>query len=196
MEPLEGVMKKGFVVLAVVALFAFPAQFALAASEIGFQKVGVDLGFVSPEDIDGTIGFGAFADLGTFSPRVGLSAHLGYWSKSEDFFGSETSVSDVAFTGRVRYLFPTASKFHPYAGGGLGMHFLNMEVSTPDIDLGGGLIVPGMSVSDSETKLGIDLGGGFSTPVGTKTDLYGDFWYSMVEDFGQLSMKVGLAWRL
>ncbi len=189
-------MKKGLLAVAVVALFAFPAHFALASSDVGFKSVGVDLGFVSPEDIDGTIGFGAFADLGSFSPRVGLSGHLGYWSKSEDFFGSETSVRDVSLTGRVRYKFPTASKFQPYAGGGLGMHFLNAELTTPDVDLGGGLIIPGMSVSDSQTKLGIDLGGGFTTPVGTKTDLYGDFWYSMVEDFGQLSMKVGLAWKL
>jgi hypothetical protein len=53
-----------------------------------------------------------------------------------------------------------------------------------------------MEFSDSSTKLGVDLGGGFVSPVGKGTDLYGDMWYTMVEDFSQFSMKVGLAWRL
>jgi hypothetical protein len=69
-------------------------------------------------------------------------------------------------------------------------------VSFPEFDLGGGFVIPAYEASDSSTKLGIDLGGGFTTPVGQSTDLYGDMWYGIVEDFSQLSMKLGLAWRL
>lgn len=191
-------MKKVLAFLAVIALLATPSQIALAASDVGFKSIGVDLGYVSPEDVDGTLGFGAFADLGPLSPTVRLSSHLGFWSKSEDLgSGSEVSVRDISLTGRVRYMFPVSSpKFQPYAGGGLGFHSLRAEVYSPAVDLGGGVIIPAMTDSDSELKLGLDLGGGFVTPVGAKTDLYGDLWYSMVEDFSQLSMKVGLAFHL
>ncbi len=191
-------MKKVLMGLAVLAIITTPLHVALAASDVGFKSLGVDLGYVDPEDVGGTIGFGAFADLGTLSPRVALSTHLDYWSKTEDLgLGSEASVHDVSLTGRVRYMFPVSSpKFRPYAGGGLGFHSLNAEVTIPDQDLGGGVIVPGMTVSDSQMKIGLDMGGGFVTPVGAKTDLYGDLWYSIVEDFGHVSMKMGIAFRL
>ncbi len=192
-------MKRVLLIALVVALSGLPLQSARAASDVGLKSIGVDLGYVSPENIDGTLGFGAFADLGALSPKVHLSTHLGYWSKSESdpILQSEAKISDVSLMTRARYYFPVSSpKFQPYAGGGLGLHFLKATFSTPDFDLGGGFIIPGMEVSDSTTKLGVDLGGGFVTPVGQSTDLYGDMWYGMVEDFSQLSMKVGLAWHL
>jgi len=191
-------MKKVLAGVALVALFAMPSHSALAASDVGFKSLGVDLGYVDPEDVGGTIGFGAFADLGALSPKVALSTHLGYWSKSEDLgFGSEASIHDISLTGRVRYMFPASSpKFQPYAGGGLGFHSMTAEVTIPDQDLGGGFIIPGMTVSDSALKIGLDMGGGFVTPVGAKTDLYGDLWYSIVEDISHLSMKMGVAFKL
>ena len=192
-------MKQVLAVCMLIALSLAPLQYARAASDVGLKSIGVDLGFVSPENVDGTVGFGAFADLGALSPKVRLSTHLGYWSKSEGdpITQSEAKIRDVSLMTRARYNFPVASsKFQPYAGGGLGFHFLKATFSIPDFDLGGGFIIPGMEISDSSTKLGVDLGGGFVTPVGRSTDLYGDMWYGMVEDFSQLSMKVGLAWKL
>jgi hypothetical protein len=194
----EGMMKRWLVVGLVLAFSAMPLQNASAASDMGLKSLGVDLGLVDPENVDGVVGFGASADWGMLSPRVGLSSNLGYWSKSEDLgFGEEVSIRDVSLSTRARYFFPVSSaKFRPYMGGGLGLHFLNAEFSSPAVDLGGGFFLPAMSVSESETKIGIDLGGGFVTPVGAKTDFYGDLWYGIVEDFSQVSMKVGLAWRL
>jgi opacity protein-like surface antigen len=192
-------MKRLLLVGLIVAISGLPLQNARAASDVGLKGVGVDLGYVSPENLDGTLGFGAFADLGTLSPKVGLSTHLGYWSKSEGdpIVQTDVSIRDLSLTTRARYLFTVSNpKFQPYAGGGLGLHFLKATVSIPDFDLGGGFIIPGMEFSDSSTKLGVDLGGGFVSPVGKGTDLYGDMWYTMVEDFSQFSMKVGLAWRL
>src|SRR5437867_2231295 len=117
-----GVMKKLLVFLAVVALFATPSQFAFAASDVGFKSLGVDLGYVSPENVDGTLGFGGFADLGALSPKVRLSTHLGYWGKSQDAGFGSASFHDISLTGRVRYMFPVWSrKFQPYAGGGVGL---------------------------------------------------------------------------
>jgi opacity protein-like surface antigen len=191
-------MNRWWVACLVVAVSGLPLQSARAASDLGLKGVGVDLGYVSPENVDGTLGFGAFADLGALSPKVRLSTHLGYWSKSEGdpILQSEATIRDISLMTRARYHFPSSSKFQPYAGGGLGFHFLKASVSFPEFDLGGGFVIPAYEASDSSTKLGIDLGGGFTTPVGQITVLYGDMWYGIVEDFSQLSMKLGLAWRL
>ena len=68
-------------------------------------------------------------------------------------------------------------------------------VTVADFDLGGGFIVPGYTASDSETKLGIDLGGGVSTPVGQRTNLFGEFWYTAA-DIDQVSLRAGLSSQL
>lgn len=184
------------------AICAFAVQDATAESNMGLKAIGGNVGLVSPEDIDETIGFGAFADWGTFSPSWALGSSLDFWSKSEEVgdigFGSvEASIRDISLTTRAKYLFAVSSpKFQPFVGGGLGLHFIRAEVTIPDEDLGGGFIIPGMSVSDTQTELGLDLGGGFRTPLGAQTELSGDLWYSMVEDFSQLSLKLGVAYRL
>ena len=133
-------MKNAAVVLALLLFCTAPVQDAWAKSNLGLNRLGVDVGMVDPEAVGGTLGLGASADWGTLSKRVHLSSHLGYWSKSEDYgFGSEASIRDVSFTTRVTYHFRVSSpKFQPYAGGGLGLHFYNMEVAIPDF--GGGSI--------------------------------------------------------
>ena len=112
-------MNRWWVACLVVAVSGLPLQSARAASDVGLKSVGVDLGYVSPENVDGTLGFGAFADLGALSPKVRLSTHLGYWSKSEGdpILQSEATIRDISLMTRARYLFPSSSKFQPYAGG-------------------------------------------------------------------------------
>jgi len=184
-------MKNALVVLGLLAVCAMPAQNAWAKSDIGFNRLGVDVGIVDPEAAGSTVGFGVVADLGTLSPNVGISSQVGYWSKSEDVFGAESSVRDISVGTRVNYLFSVSksSKFQPYAGGGLGLHFFNVEVSVPDFQ--GGTI----SASESETKLGFDLGGGASMPLSPKANLFGDLWYTLA-DVDQLAMKVGVSFLL
>ena len=191
-------MRNLFLVLAVVVLCTVGAQNALAKSDLGLNALGVNLGMVDPEGVDAVLGFGAFADWGTIAPQFGLTTHLDYWSKSEDIgFGAEASVTDISFITRSRYLFAVDSpKFQPFVGAGLGLHFVSAEVSIPDMDLGGGVIVPGMTVEDSSTELGFDLGAGFSTPISPKADLSGELWYSLVDQFDQVALKLGVAFKL
>lgn len=191
-------MRNLFIALAVVVFCTVGTQNALAKSDLGLTKAGVNLGMVDPEGVDTALGVGVFADWGTIAPQFGLTTHLDYWSKSEDIgFGSEASVSDVSFMTRGRYMIPVDSrKFQPFVGMGMGLHFVSAEVTIPDMDLGGGVIIPGMTVSDSSTELGIDFGGGFSTPISPKTDLNGELWYSIVDQFDQVSLKVGVAFKL
>jgi hypothetical protein len=174
----------------------FPA-ISLAQTELGFRGAGFSAGLVDPQDLDATLGFGMIADLGTLTPRTMLEANLGYWSQSEGVSGlGEISARDIVFGGKAKYFFPmTDSVLRPFAGAGLSLHFLKVEATLPDMDLGG-LIIPGMSAEDSSTKLGLDLGGGMATAINGKTDLIGELWYAVVSDIGQFSFKLGVLYKL
>lgn len=177
-------------------LCVFVVSNAVAQSDIGLKAAGLEVGIVNPEDLDATIGFGALADLGTIVPNVMLEANVGYWSKSEEEFGMEASVRDISVGARAKYLFNiTNSRIRPFAGGGLSMHFLNAEVTIPEQDVMG-FTIPGSSASDSSTKLGLDLGGGFYAPVSPKMNFVTELWLGIVSDVNQLSMRVGMMYNL
>jgi hypothetical protein len=184
---MEGSMKKLVGVILALALCIATSQDAMAQADLGLKAAGFQVGLVSPEDMDATFGLGGFADLGTLAPSVRLRSHLEFWSKSEDdAFGSEVSIRDITLGARAHYMFPVSSStIQPYAGAGLGLHFLHAEVS-----------VPGLSVEDSSTKLGVDFGGGLSWPVGPSTDLLAELWYGIVDDASQMSMKAGMSFKL
>jgi opacity protein-like surface antigen len=183
-------MKRVVTVLALAAAVLTPAA-SLAQSDLGLKKLGVSVGFVNPENLDGTATFGVFADHGTIAPRFGLESHIGYWSCSERVYTTETSVSDVAFGARTKYYIESETKMQPFVGGGLGLHFVHAEVVIP-AQFG----FPEMRTEDSSTKLGLDLGGGITTPLGARTDLNAELWYGIIPDVSQFSMRVGLAYRL
>lgn len=164
------------------------SQNALAQANLGLKTAGFQVGMVSPEDTDAALGFGAFADWGTLAPNIHLVSHLDRWSKSENLaLGGEASVRDVALSMRGKYMIPVSSaRWQPFAGAGLGMHFLKAAVE-----------VPGFApVEDSSTKLGVDLGGGFATPLSPKANLQAEMWYGIVDGFSQLSVKAGMAFKL
>jgi opacity protein-like surface antigen len=183
-------MKRTVLVVALMA-GALASQQAAADSDLGFKRLGAAVGYVSPEHLDGTIGFGVFADMGTISPRIGMETHIDYWSQSEEAFGAEVSISDLAFGARGKYLFETSStKIQPFLGAGLGLHFISAAAS---INVPG---FPTMSSEDSETRLGLDLGGGMATHLSPSTDLNAEMWYGLVEDVSQLSIRMGLSFKL
>src|SRR4029434_1392326 len=166
-------MKKTVVVALALLFCTVAAHNAMAQSDLGFKRLGVSAGVVSPEDVDATLGFGAFVELGTIAPRFALSSHLDYWSHSEDIpGGGDASIRDIALTCRGKYLFPVNSTVQPFLGAGLGMHFLGAEIDVP----GAG------SASDSETRLGIDIGGGMMMPMNPRPNFHAEAWYSIVDD--------------
>jgi len=194
-------MKKALLVAGLFLLCNATSQIAQAKEAVrttnfGLHHLGVEAGLVDPEAAGSTLGFGVFADLGNVSRDVRLSSHLGYWSISDEDFGVEASVRDISFGARAKYMFRVSSpKLQPYAGAGLGLHFFNSKVEMPEQDFGGGFIVPGFSIEDSSTELGLDLGGGAIKPLNPKTDLFFDLWYTMAE-VDQLSMKVGVSFLI
>jgi hypothetical protein len=163
-----------------------------SGARLGFRAIGGSLGFVDPEGADGTMLLGVFADMGRITPRIALEPRIDYWSKSEESFGARASVRDVIVGARAKYLFETSNpKLQPFAGAGLALHFLHSEVSVP-VPPG----FPAINADDSATKLGLDIGGGVSTPLGLRSDLMGELWYGIVSDVSQLSLRVGVSYRL
>jgi hypothetical protein len=52
------------------------------------------------------------------------------------------------------------------------------------------------SGSGSDTKLGLDLGGGISTALNAKNDLQAEAWYGIVSDVNQFALRVGVSHKL
>jgi hypothetical protein len=169
---------------------------AAAQTDLGLKGIGLKVGYVGPENVDGTFGLGLVGDFGTLTPRIMLESYLSYWSKSENEFGVETSVRDIALGARGKYLFNVPnSNVRPFAGAGLGLHFLHAEVSMPAQSIGG-FTVPGFSVDDSSVKLGLDMGGGMFVPINPRWDFMTELWYGVVNDFSQLSFAIGAVYKL
>lgn len=180
------------VLVLTLALSALAAPSAMAQSDLGFKRLGVAVGFVSPENLNGTFSVGAFADHGTVAPHIGLESRIDYWGGSESSFGAETSVRDIAIGARGKYQFEVSgSKIRPFAGAGLALHFVHAKVTIPP-QFG----LPAMTAEDSSTKLGLDLGGGMASAIGPRTDLLAEVWYGIVSDVGQFSLRVGLSQKL
>lgn len=175
-----------------IAALALTVTSASAQTDMGFKGVGAQVGVVNPEDISSTWGLGVLADLGTITPQIGLEAHLDFWTKSDSEFGFDTSIRDIAAGARARYFIPVKSvKVQPYAGAGLAMHFLHASVEIPDIVNGGT-----MTADDSDTKLGLDIGGGMSARMNDRTDFIGELWFGLVSDVSQVSARVGVVYKL
>lgn len=177
------------IALLMIAVCTIVAQPARAQSDLGFKRAGVALAMVSPENIDASFGLGVFADHGTVAPRWGLESRLDWWSHSESIFGTDASISDITLGERVKYQFPvTSPTVQPFAGFGLGMHFLSADVVVADPFSG-----TTMKASTSETRVGFDFGGGITTALNPSINFVGEAWYSVVSDFNQFSLRAGVS---
>ena len=57
MASMEGLMQKRLVVWAVLMFCSVASQNAWAGSNLGLRSAGIDVGYVDPENISGTMGF-------------------------------------------------------------------------------------------------------------------------------------------
>jgi hypothetical protein len=180
-------MKRLSVCLIASCLCVVVATGAVAQADMGLKGIGAKLGYVGPEDVDATIGFGVSANLGTIAPRFMLELNAGFWSASEEPFpGNEFSVQDISFGAKGKYMFPVKkSQVNPFVGGGLGLHFVSAELTSG-----------GVSTDDSEVKLGLDFGGGLLFPMNPQWDLMTELWYGVVSDVNQVSFIVGVEYNL
>lgn len=169
-----------------VAALALTAP-AVARADLGFVGFGPTISYVSPEDLDGTIGFGAIADFGTIVPNLGLEATGDFWSKSEGSGSQEVKFQDISFGGRAMYHFPVQnSNLDPAVGGGLALHFLRSEI--PEF------VISGITFggTETETRIGFDIAGELGVEVSDNLDILVLTAYRVVEDFGQFVIGAGL----
>jgi len=78
MASMEGLMQRRIAVWVILLFCSVVSQNAWANTDLGLKAIGGDVGFVDPDNVDGTIGFGAFANLGNLSPDLSLAPHLGH----------------------------------------------------------------------------------------------------------------------
>ena len=160
------------------------AQDATAEADLGFKGAGGRLSLVFPDNIDTAIGFGGLVELGTITPDVTLGATLDLWFSSE----STVDIRDIIFAANSKYHFTVKNKkLKPYAGGGLAIHIVNVDVPSTTV---GTITVPG--ASDSDVKIGLDLLGGLGYEVSPKVDITGELMYRIVSDVSQLVISGGI----
>ena len=183
-------MKRVTVALVAMAICSLLATQASAAANLALRGIGLKAGIVNPEDVDMTLGMGLIFDLGTLAPNVAFESYAGFWSQTETFYGSEFRMRDFSVGAKAKYLFKVSNPaVVPFAGAGLGLHFLNAHVETPSFDFGG-TIIPGTSVGDTSTELGLDLGGGLRVDTGKKFAFIGESWFT-VSDVNHFSIMAG-----
>jgi opacity protein-like surface antigen len=137
--------------------------FAHAQAEgLGLKGIGGRLSFVKPENVDGTIGFGAHADLGNIVQNVILFPSVEYWKKSEGSSDASASISAWQINADAKYMFPSESNLKFFAGGGLALIFNKGSVDVDIPDFLGGQDISGSSTS---SDIGLNLLGGLDVPV-------------------------------
>ena len=174
-----------------LASLALAAPAAMAQSDLGLKRIGGAIGIVDPEGLGTTFSLGVFADHGTVTPNISLESRLDYWGQSDAYFGTETSFRDIALGVRGKYNFETSNpKLRPFLGAGLGLHFFKSEVTVPPP------FGPGTVAEGSATELGVDLGGGISTPLSPKANLLGETWFGIVDGPNTFALRAGVSFKL
>lgn len=175
------------------------------------RGVGVDLGIVSPNDLDATVQIGARLDLGFLGPNIRLVPRVAYWDTELE----EAEVRELADRletlveeqnpgqprptldlGRVdRSAFITGVDLHwlpllrettrPYFGIGAELYFLNGEgpaIEDTFIEDALDLLTAGASAVGG---VEVDVGGGFTA--------YGELRGTLVADANTIGLVAGLA---
>jgi hypothetical protein len=182
-------MKRISVMAVAIAICTLGVVDASAQANLALKGIGLKVGVVNPEQLSSTLGFSVIADLGTVHPKVALESYAGYWSQTQNDFGTEFGVNDISFGGKAKYLFTTNNPtLTPYASAGLGLHIMNAHVDLPAGSFGG---FPGATVEDTNVDLGLDLGGGLRIDRGSQFSFVGELAYSIVSDVNQFSFMLG-----
>ncbi len=152
----------GFVSILMLVLLV--VSFSDSSAQIGFKGVGAHLGYVDADGVDGTIMFGGHVNLGEIIPGLSLVPSVDYWKKSEDVFGTDVDFSQLSVNANVAYALPVSESINVMAVGGLSWVRLKADVS----GLG----------SDTDSGIGLNLGGIVSFPMSDNLSLGGGIIYT------------------
>lgn len=153
---------------------------ASAGHGLGLQGFGARIGLVDPEGASSTVALGAHLDAGEFVKNVHVMPYIEYWKVG--IAGIDTR--DFTIATDVNLDFPLqGGHVVPYAGGGLGLHFLHADIPA------------GFGVDASRTKLGLNIQGGIRNQVMPNLGLFGEVRFSFVESADQLHVMGGFTYN-
>ncbi|MHB9030202.1 MAG: hypothetical protein ACYC9O_15655 [Candidatus Latescibacterota bacterium] len=151
----------GLAAVGLAVLLAVPVQAQLTMQPVEFD---VNLGLALPMgdlgDVSGT-GFSIGADgfLWTFDsvPELKLGGRVAYNKFGEEDFGPgvSSSASIIEIVPSVRYMLPSSGNIGFFGQAGVGLFLKSVSAETPFGD-----------ADDSETDLGITVGGGVTFAAG------------------------------
>lgn len=112
-----------------------------------------------------------------------------YWRNTSTVqpFNIRSMRSDATMGCDARYTSEFRG-FHPYAGVGVGLHFLSSEVQAPSLGLPFG--------RSSLVKGGVAILGGASFPLSGRIENFVEVKYHHVPDYGQVKINMGLSFAL
>ena len=155
-------------------------QNATASHGLGLQGFGARIGLVDPEDASSTVALGAHVDAGEFVKNVHVMPYVEYWKVG--VAGVDTR--DFTVATDVNLDFPLqGGTVVPYAGGGLGLHFLHADIPA------------GFGGDASRTKLGLNIQGGIRNQVMPNLGLFGEVRFSFVDTADQLKVMGGFTYN-
>jgi hypothetical protein len=182
-------------------------------ANLELRAVGLVLGGAFPSRAESRPSFGVVADFGFLGPHVRMWPSITYWgSRLEqgevDRLANqileicrrqpgaqcplidlgEIRISDLAVNLDAHFVPQVDARLEPYAGAGLGLHFLN----------GSGELIDGTFVEDFLDTLspGLNLIAGLGTRVLAPISLFAEARYVLTPDIRFGSLSLGGTWTL
>jgi len=120
-------------VLLVAQTWAIDARFEYESFGLGF-----DAGFVVPEDVHPTVGWGGVMDfmfnMGDIG-KLAIHPNVEMWISGNDYTQYDLTVFEIAFNGNFKYYFPLPSSIavRPFVGNGIDIisDILNYDWNAP-----------------------------------------------------------------
>jgi hypothetical protein len=128
--------------IALLLMLALATAGAVPSAEaFGMTGFGGKIGYLSPENADGTVVVGGHLEFEQAGTQLHLIPSVMYWSTD--------GVSDLSVNADAYYHFYREGLMTPYVGAGLGLNALNFDGGGSSNDLGanliGGLRMPGQA---------------------------------------------------
>lgn len=174
-------MTKRLILVAVVAVAMLGASHAHAAGPL--RAVGLHAGYISPENIDGTWNAGLYFEVGAPLLGVYLQPFVTYWNQSvggaTNSMSASADMKDWSVGANLKWLFPVPTpKVHPFVAAGGAVHRFSSDAS---MSFGPNMLSP----SASDSKFGVQFGGGVELDMGRSWSLVGQSFYHVVSDVNQ-----------
>ena len=172
--------------LAALATLIVPA--AHAGSLVGFDAMTATVMQKKQSSFSG-VGLRARIRSDQLIENIEFMPYFEYWRNTSTVqpFNIRSSRSDATLGGDVR-IGTEFRGFHPYAGTGFGLHFMETEVQAPSLGLPLG--------RNSIVKGGVSLLGGATFPLAGNLENFFEVKYHHVPNYAQFKINMGLAFHL